>query len=71
MGRHLGTAFAAVELDERPDGADLQDYLLRLTGGRTVPRVFVGGKFIGGSDDVAALDASGQLLAMLQEQGAV
>jgi len=39
-----------VELDERDDGNAIQDYLGQLTGGRSVPRVFVGGKFIGGGD---------------------
>jgi hypothetical protein len=33
------------------DGAAIQEYLGELTGGRSVPRVFVGGKFIGGGDD--------------------
>ena len=33
-----------VELDERQDGAEIQDYLAELTGGRSVPRVFVGGQ---------------------------
>ena len=43
--------YTVVELDERSDGDAIQDALLQLTGGRSVPRVFVGGKFIGGGDD--------------------
>ena len=39
--------------------------MLELTGGRTVPRVFIDGKFTGGSDDIAALDRSGELARML------
>lgn len=38
-------------------------------GGRTVPRIFLDGRFIGGADDVAALDASGELERMLREAG--
>jgi hypothetical protein len=38
-------------------------------GGRTVPRIFVDGRFIGGADDVSALDASGELERMLREAG--
>lgn len=44
--------------------------LLRHTpqGGRTVPRIFVYGQFIGGADDVTAKDASGELAALLKEK---
>ena len=38
----------------------------RLTGRRTVPQIFIGGRHVGGCDDLVALDASGGLLAMLQ-----
>lgn len=38
---------------------------------RTVPRVFVGGKFIGGGDDTAKLEASGELKKLLEAAGAL
>ncbi len=70
MEKHLGAAgFITIELDQREDGADIQDYMLELTGGRTVPRVFIDGAFIGGADDTAALDESGKLKNMLIEKG--
>jgi glutaredoxin-related protein len=34
-----------------------------------VPRVFLDGEFIGGADDVTALDSSGQLERMLRSKG--
>jgi glutaredoxin 3 len=37
----------------------------RANGRTTKPQIFIGGKHIGGSDDLAALDASGKLDAML------
>lgn len=40
-------------------------------GGRTVPRIFVDQQFIGGADDVAALDSSGELERLLLEKGLV
>eukprot|EP00960_Hanusia_phi_P016374 482691-Hanusia_phi.AAC.3 len=40
----LGVKYEAMELDKRDDGSDIQDYMLSLTGARSVPRVFVGGK---------------------------
>jgi glutaredoxin len=39
----------------------LQARLHELTGRRTVPNVLVQGKSIGGGDDMAALDESGEL----------
>lgn len=37
-----------VELDQRSDGGAIQAALENLTGQRTVPNVFIGGKSIGG-----------------------
>ncbi len=39
--------------------------LVRSTGHRTVPQIFIGGRFIGGYDELAALSRSGQLDALL------
>lgn len=66
---HTQTAF--LQLDQRDDGDSLQDYLLELTGGRSVPRVFVDGQFIGGGDDTAALAASGELKKLLASKGII
>eukprot|EP00884_Botryococcus_braunii_P018640 jgi/Botrbrau1/545/Bobra.0010s0020.1 len=60
---------AALELDLRPDGDNIQDALAQLTGGRSVPRVFIGGKFIGGGDDTVRLKQSGELAKLLQNAG--
>jgi glutaredoxin-related protein len=46
-----------------------QDALLEITGGRSVPRVFVAGNFIGGGDDTAAKAANGQLKLLLTDAG--
>ncbi|XP_022132633.1 glutaredoxin-C3 [Momordica charantia] len=54
-----------VELDLRDDGFQIQSVLLDLTGKRTVPQIFVNGKHIGGSDDLKAAVASGQLQKLL------
>ncbi|KAI9864943.1 MAG: hypothetical protein M1813_002714 [Trichoglossum hirsutum] len=50
-----------VELDQHPHGSEIQDELQRTTGRRTVPNVLINGRSIGGGDDIAELDASGQL----------
>jgi glutaredoxin 3 len=54
-----------IELDIVPDGHAIQNELLTMTGQRTVPNVFVGGKHIGGNDDVHAAARSGELQEML------
>lgn len=53
------------------DGNAIQDYLLSITGGRSVPRVFIGQKFIGGGSETKAFNESGKLTTMLKEAGAL
>ena len=57
--------FLTIELEDRPDCQDIQNALGELTGAKSVPRVFVDGKFIGGGDDVQRLYNSGELQKML------
>jgi hypothetical protein len=47
----------------------LQDALAKVTGARTVPRVFIGNKFVGGGDDTARLAENGKLRKLLVEVG--
>ncbi|CAI5438878.1 unnamed protein product [Caenorhabditis angaria] len=60
-----------IEIDERKDCNEIQDYLGKLTGARSVPRVFIGGQFIGGCDDTVAAHKNGKLAKLLAEAGAV
>ncbi|KAE9551269.1 hypothetical protein FO519_005526 [Halicephalobus sp. NKZ332] len=64
-------AFYWLEIEERPDCQEIQDYLHSITGGRSVPRVFVGGKFFGGGDDTAAAHKNGNLQKTLEGVGAL
>ncbi len=58
-----GAAFREIEA---PGGSAARQEAARRAGGRTsVPQVFVGGKHLGGSDDLAALDRAGKLDALL------
>ena len=53
------------EIDITHDEA-LQKEMVEKSGGRkTVPQIFIGGKSIGGCDDLYALDAAGKLDALL------
>jgi len=50
------------EIDVSRDDAK-RAWLVEATGLRTVPQIFIGGESIGGYDELAALDQSGQLAA--------
>ena len=53
------------EIDVTMDRAGFEAMVERANGRRTVPQVFIGGKHVGGSDDLAALDAKGELDALI------
>eukprot|EP00878_Enallax_costatus_P008724 GHUV01009118.1.p1 GENE.GHUV01009118.1~~GHUV01009118.1.p1 ORF type:complete len:271 (+),score=42.88 GHUV01009118.1:832-1644(+) len=53
-----------------PEGV-FQDALERITGKRTVPRVFIGNKFVGGGDDMDSMAQTGRLKTVLREQGLI
>ncbi|XP_059503770.1 glutaredoxin 2 isoform X1 [Stegostoma tigrinum] len=61
----IGANFKAIELDHRKDGDHIQNILEELTGVRTVPRVFVNGKCIGGATDTHKLHSNGKLLPLV------
>jgi glutaredoxin 3 len=69
--RSVGAKFAVLELDTRDDGDRIQAALAELTGRRTVPNVFVGGRTIGGGDDTARLAQSGELAKLATAAGAI
>jgi glutaredoxin 3 len=48
-----------------------RDEMLKRSGGRhTVPQIFIDGRHVGGSDDLAELDRRGELDGLLQGQDA-
>ena len=54
------------EIDVTADPAK-EAQMIALTGRHTVPQVFVYGEHVGGSDDLAALEQSGQLDDLLAQ----
>ncbi|XP_011612502.1 glutaredoxin-1 [Takifugu rubripes] len=60
-----------VDISGHSDMGKIQDYFMELTGARTVPRVFIGDKCVGGGSDVADLHESGELKNMLLSIGAL
>ncbi|XP_071956347.1 uncharacterized protein [Antedon mediterranea] len=64
-----GAKYEVVELDKRSDGDAIQNALAQITGARTVPRVFIKGKCIGGGSETRDMQASGELRKLLEECG--
>ena len=57
---------AAYEEHDITMGGPDRTVMLERSGGRTtVPQIFIGARHVGGSDDLAALDAGGELDALL------
>lgn len=58
-----GVDFKTIDLT---DDADVLEQQMRERSGRTsVPQIFIDGRHIGGYDDIAALDAAGELDPLL------
>ncbi|WP_348672054.1 glutaredoxin 3 [uncultured Abyssibacter sp.] len=61
-----GLAFDEIAVDEDPD---TRRAMTRRAGRHTVPQIFIGETHVGGCDDLHAMDASGELTRVLQQQG--
>lgn len=62
----LGSKGAAFEeYDITMGGLKRGEMLERASGRTTVPQIFIDGRHIGGSDDLSALDARGELDSLL------
>ena len=53
------------EFEISAGGEKRQEMLSRANGRTTVPQIFIGGRHVGGSDDLAALEREGKLDALL------
>lgn len=56
------TALDEVRVDQLPGERDI---MMKTTGRRTVPQIFIGTTHVGGCDDLVALDARGGLMPLL------
>ena len=60
-----GRGLAFTEIDLWRESGRRQEMIERAGGRTTVPQLFIGGRAIGGSDELVALAASGALDALL------
>lgn len=56
---------AIEEYDVTMGGAKKAEMIARSGGRTTMPQIFIGGQHVGGSDDLAVLEAQGKLDALL------
>ena len=58
-----GQTWTEIDVETEPGR---REEMIRRTGRRTVPQIFIGDRHIGGFDDLAALDARGELDPLLE-----
>jgi glutaredoxin 3 len=59
---HKGVSFEEIDIEVHPER---REEMIRRSGRRTVPQIFIGERHIGGSDDLFMLDAVGALDRLL------
>jgi glutaredoxin 3 len=57
-----GVSFREIDIESQPEE---REEMIRRSGRRTVPQIFIGTRHIGGSDDIHELDAAGELDSLL------
>ncbi|MFM1949100.1 MAG: Glutaredoxin-3 [Pseudomonadota bacterium] len=57
------TDIEEIRVDLLPEA---REHMMKVTGRRTVPQIFIGETHVGGCDDLMALDAKGGLAPLLQ-----
>lgn len=70
LQRHVGKElepedYEIMEIESLDNCGQIQNYLRKLTGSSSVPRVFINGKCIGGGDETVAAESNGKLVKML------
>ncbi|EYD75362.1 Glutaredoxin 3 (Grx2) [Rubellimicrobium mesophilum DSM 19309] len=58
-----GVTYSEVDVARQPERR--VEMVQRANGRRTVPQIFIGGKHVGGCDDLYALDSAGKLDPLL------
>ncbi|SPQ96225.1 Glutaredoxin domain-containing protein [Plasmodiophora brassicae] len=66
--RQLNVDVAIIEVNKHENGSAIMNVLPSISGCQTTPQLFVGGQFVGGSDDVHRLHAEGKFLPLIEER---
>ncbi|GLT28549.1 hypothetical protein SLA2020_034730 [Shorea laevis] len=54
------------EIDQDPEGREMEKALMRMGCNAPVPAVFIGGKLVGSTNEIMSMHLSGQLTPMLK-----
>ncbi|KAL4384561.1 hypothetical protein GQ457_15G022120 [Hibiscus cannabinus] len=64
--QELGVTPTVHEIDQDPEGREMERALMRLGCKAPVPAVFIGGKLVGSTNEVMSLHLSGGLIPLLK-----
>ena len=59
-----GIEFTEISVEDSPG---IRDELVARSGRRTLPQIYVGERYLGGAEELAAMDRSGELDRLLAE----
>ena len=62
MKKHGVENITEIRVDENPQEREI---MMKMTGQRTVPQIYIGQTHVGGFDDLAKLDSEGKLVPLL------
>merc|ERR1711936_357515 len=62
---NLGSDMVVFEIENDSDMDAIQNEMAKMTGGRSVPRVFIGGQFVGGGDEMVKYKSNGKLAELI------
>jgi glutaredoxin 3 len=60
-----GIEYTEVSVEDHPE---LRTELLARSGRRTLPQVYIGERYVGGADELTALDQNGELLRLTKSE---
>jgi len=61
--QNKGLEYKLIKVDEDPNQ---YEHMVKITGRRTVPQIFIGDHHVGGFDDLSAANQSGELKKILE-----
>ena len=67
----VGAKYETILLSDHPDKDAVREWFVTVTGKRAIPRVFIGGKCVGGGSECQELAASGELRRLVEAAGAL
>jgi glutaredoxin len=66
---HISPNFVVIDVDKRDDADEVKDALIKFTYRNTFPNIFIDGRSIGGSEELAIMHTNGRLKDLLIEVG--